>query len=233
VLCHGVEEGWLLARQKDAKHLFEVVQPWRQDGRSSNAQLPLSSSSDSMRLAALVPTIPLDFVETLEKSGIRTDTELLFSGTAAEIFKRLPPETVSLHELVKYIALVTERAAAPGIRADILLSQESLDCELTSGVAELDRLLGGFTGSHVFEISGDKGSGKSVRATTKAPWHGGLRVKLQDSCLEYSPTTFSGRQRFRGNLGRYDGGFFSGEREGDAGIIWWYRMDYFLVVDWM
>jgi RAD51-like protein 3 len=120
-----------------------------------------------MRLAALVPTVPLDLVESLEKCGIRTDTELLFSGTAADIFKRLPPETVSLHDLTKYIALVTERAAAPGIRADILLSQESHDYELTSGVAELDRLLGGFGGSRVLEISGDKGSGKSVSAANK------------------------------------------------------------------
>lgn len=121
-----------------------------------------------MRLAALVPTLPIELVESLEKCGIRTDTDILFSGTAADIFQRLPRDTVSLRDLTKYIALVTEHAAAPGVRADILLSRESLDYELTSGVPELDRLLGGFGGSRVFEISGDKGSGKSVRTANQS-----------------------------------------------------------------
>lgn len=130
---------------------------------------PILSSTKFMRLGALVPSelLPADLVLSLEKVGIRTDTDFLFSGTPAEIFQRLPPGTVSLHELTIYIALVTEKASAPGVCADQLLSLETDSHnnrdEFTCGVPELDALLGGFGGSRVFEISGDKGSGKTVR----------------------------------------------------------------------
>jgi RAD51-like protein 3 len=121
-----------------------------------------------MRLHSLIPTVPSDLVTALENCGIRTDTDLLFSGTTIEVLRKLPPGVVSLADLEKYTRLVAESASAPGIRGDEQYAEELRKrnedtIDLTSGVAELDALVGGFGNSRVFEISGDKGSGKTVR----------------------------------------------------------------------
>jgi RAD51-like protein 3 len=119
-----------------------------------------------MRLAALVPSIPADLVESLERCGIRTDAELLFSTPVFEIFRRLPAGTTTLRDLTHYVDLVAEQASAPGISAAKLLDLESKaranDPVLLSGISELDELLGGFGGHRVIEISGDSQSGKTV-----------------------------------------------------------------------
>jgi len=119
-----------------------------------------------MRLSAFVPTLPVDLVTCLEECGIRTEADLLFSGSVLDIFRRLPPGTVSLYELTNYTALVAKMASATGICAVDLLSLADVNQgndDFLSGVSELDELLGGFGGSRVLEISGDKGSGKTVR----------------------------------------------------------------------
>ncbi|KIJ14236.1 hypothetical protein PAXINDRAFT_12888 [Paxillus involutus ATCC 200175] len=122
-----------------------------------------------MRLQSLIPTIPDDLVAALEACGIRTDTDLLFSGTTIEVLQRLPPGVVSLADLEKYTGLVAESASAPGIRgdkqyADELRRRHEDATDLASGVGELDALVGGFGNSRVFEISGEKGSGKTALA---------------------------------------------------------------------
>ncbi|KAH7924065.1 P-loop containing nucleoside triphosphate hydrolase protein [Leucogyrophana mollusca] len=121
-----------------------------------------------MRLQNLQPLLAPELICALEASGIKTDSDLLFSGSSVDILARLPPGVVSLTELKRCIALVEERASAPGIRADELLAREvaarDADEELMSGVTSLDELVGGFGGSRVFEISGEGGSGKSALA---------------------------------------------------------------------
>ncbi|KAG8213242.1 hypothetical protein J3R82DRAFT_11710, partial [Butyriboletus roseoflavus] len=119
-----------------------------------------------MRLHSLIPTIPSDFVNVLEACGIRTDTDILFSGTPIDILQRLPPGVVSLADLKTYIGLVAESTSARGIRGDELYTEElqrrrDHDTDITCGVAELDTLVSGFGNGRVFEISGDRGSGKT------------------------------------------------------------------------
>lgn len=120
-----------------------------------------------MRLQSLIPAIPSDFVAVLEPCGIRTDTDLLFFGTPIDILQKLPPGTVSLADLKTYIGLVAESASARGIRGDELYTEElqrrrDYDTDITCGVDELDALVSGFGNGRVFEISGDRGSGKTV-----------------------------------------------------------------------
>jgi RAD51-like protein 3 len=123
-----------------------------------------------MRLRSLIPTIPGDIVAVLEACGIRTDADLLFSGSPIDILQRLPPGVVSLADLKAYTALVADNASARGIRGDALYTvelqrQHAYHTDLTCGVDELDALVNGFGGGRVFEISGDRGSGKTVWRT--------------------------------------------------------------------
>lgn len=122
-----------------------------------------------MRLHSLIPTIPANLVSALEACGIKTDTDLLFfDGSNVDILAKLPPGTVSLREFEKYASLVAEHASAPAIRGDqelaaVLLRQREKSLDISCGVQELDALVGGFGNGRVFEISGEKGSGKTVR----------------------------------------------------------------------
>lgn len=123
-----------------------------------------------MRLESLVPSIPPELVAALDNScGIRTDTDILFFDSGLDIIKRLPLGTVTFSDLEKFTQLVAERASAPGRRGDQILAETSGRNEkhfrASCGVLELDDLVGGFGGSRVIEISGDKGSGKTVRLT--------------------------------------------------------------------
>jgi RAD51-like protein 3 len=117
-----------------------------------------------MRLT-LFSCIPHNLVSSLERIGISTDSDLLFSASTAEILQKLPPNTVSLQDLKEYTAQITERSAVLGVRGDQLLALDDASgdgLDLSSGVYDLDALLNGFGGSRVFEISGEKGSGKTV-----------------------------------------------------------------------
>ncbi|KAG9315058.1 P-loop containing nucleoside triphosphate hydrolase protein [Chiua virens] len=120
-----------------------------------------------MRLQSLIPTIPSDLVAALEACGVRTEADLLFSGTPIDILQRLPPGTVSLADLKTYITLVAQSTSAPGVQGNELYEQElhrrrDCDTDITCGVNELDALVGGFGNGRVFEISGDRGSGKTT-----------------------------------------------------------------------
>ncbi|KAH9949902.1 P-loop containing nucleoside triphosphate hydrolase protein [Amylocystis lapponica] len=136
-----------------------------------------------MRLQALVPPLPQTFLAALDANGIKTDGDLLFSASPSDIFKNLPPGTVSLHDFSNLIAHVAAGAAAPALRGDQYLAMETKRHEnifrddMASGVPQLDQLVGGFSGPRVVEISGDRGSGKTVwicrtrnrRANSAAP----------------------------------------------------------------
>jgi RAD51-like protein 3 len=115
-----------------------------------------------MRLAACVPTIPAHIVASLETCGIRTDADLLFSGSTLEILRRLPAGTTTLRELARFTALVANLVSAPGQCAADLL-KESEDADFLSGLLQLDEILDGLTTpGRLVEVSGDKGSGKTV-----------------------------------------------------------------------
>lgn len=122
-------------------------------------------SQGSMRLSNLIPSIPANVVACLEVQGIRTDTDLLFSTTTFDIYKRLPAGTTTLEELTEYTSIAAEIGAAPGMSGHELLLLENTygDVQLRTGNGELDDLLRGLDGRWIIELSGDKGSGKSVR----------------------------------------------------------------------
>jgi RAD51-like protein 3 len=125
-----------------------------------------------MRLS-LFPFLPENIVSSLEQIGIRTDSDLLFSASTADILRRLPPGTATLQDLTHYTAQIVDKCSALGVRGDVLLAlelekqEQALD--LGSGVTDLDILLNGFGGSRVFEISGEKASGKTVSPIRSLP----------------------------------------------------------------
>lgn len=117
-----------------------------------------------MRLA-LFSCLPSTLVSSLEQIGISTESDLLFSGSAREIIQKLPPDTVSLQDLQRYTTQIMEQTAVIGVRGDKLLALDDAsgnELDLSSGVHQLDMLLNGFRGPTIFEISGEKGSGKTV-----------------------------------------------------------------------
>lgn len=120
-----------------------------------------------MRLSNLIPSIPANLVTCLDAINIHTETDLLFSASTFDIFRRLPGGTISLQELIYYTDLVAELCAAPAISGYDLLSlaneSQRVAVELTSGHQELDDFLLGLSGGRVIEISGDRGTGKSAR----------------------------------------------------------------------
>jgi RAD51-like protein 3 len=122
----------------------------------------------AMRLS-LYPCLPENIVSSLDQIGIRTDSDLLFPSTTADILRRLPPGTMNIQDLRHYTAQIIEESSALGVRGDVLLSLERAKQEqkldFASGVINLDALLNGFGGSRVFEVSGEKASGKTVSRT--------------------------------------------------------------------
>jgi RAD51-like protein 3 len=121
-----------------------------------------------MRLS-LFPFLPQDLVLSLEQIGIRTDSDFLFSSIT-DILQKLPPGSVTLQDLKIYISEITNKCSALGVRGNILLALEherqEQELNLGSGVKDLDALLDDFGGSRVFEISGEKASGKTVSSVS-------------------------------------------------------------------
>ena len=121
-----------------------------------------------MRLANLVPSISAELVTAFNTLEIRTETDLLFSATPHELLNRLPPETVSLEDLEAAINTVAELSAASGVSCFNLSTLEAgpsgsdAPAPLVSGNECIDRILSGLGRHKIIQLSGDKGSGKSV-----------------------------------------------------------------------
>lgn len=121
-----------------------------------------------MRLRTIEPSLPTELLEALDNLGIRTDADLIFYGTPMDLYKKLPLGTVSLAALTKHIDDVIQYVSAPGIRGDKVTEKQKAHRErhkpedFLCGVPQLDGLLNGFGDSRVIEISGDRGSGKTV-----------------------------------------------------------------------
>lgn len=126
-----------------------------------------------MRLQHFSPPIQNELVQALQDIGIRTDTDLLLSEDPTKIFTRLPQDLgISLLDFRRAVAKVAELASATPTYGDKLLEQELKRQEdvfaddMRVGVPTLDALLGGFSPPRVIEVSGDKGSGKTVCSYT-------------------------------------------------------------------
>ncbi|KAF7975714.1 hypothetical protein HWV62_8673 [Athelia sp. TMB] len=120
-----------------------------------------------MRLS-LFPFIPVELVSALEQASIKTDSDLMFSTSTAEVWRKIAPGIVTLTELNHIKEQVIAMTSANGIRGDILLERELSRREeqpdFMSGIHDLDALLDGFGGSRIFEVSGEKASGKTALA---------------------------------------------------------------------
>jgi RAD51-like protein 3 len=120
-----------------------------------------------MRLSNLIPSLPQDLIGALEKIGIRTEMDLLFSSSALDIYNRLPAGSITFQDLSYYIELTAELCAAPGASArDLWLLEDEArrkDVQLATGDEEFDLFLSGLGSRRILELSGDSGSGKTVR----------------------------------------------------------------------
>lgn len=134
---------------------------------TSNTHEPLRISA--MRLRTAGSPLTDELVTALEALNIKTDTDLIFSnGSPTDIWLKLPSNTIALKELKDVVSQLILKLSAPGLTALELLDKENQTrerrdaVELSSGMRGLDDLVGGFGRCHVLEISGDRGSGKSV-----------------------------------------------------------------------
>lgn len=116
-----------------------------------------------MRLST-IPELPKHLVTALERCGIRTETDLLFSRTPLEVFSELPKGTISLNNLIQHIEAVAEVASVPGTTAIDSLLQAEQEMGVKIGVPIFDELIGESNQHGVIEISGARNSGKSVSA---------------------------------------------------------------------
>lgn len=111
-----------------------------------------------MRLASI--DLPRHLSDALTALGITSDTDLLFSfGSPLEIWRRLPPGLISLHEFEICVQAVLTQTSATSVPSDVLHTQ----AQVKLGLPSLDAVLEGLLGPRVIELSGDTGSGKSVR----------------------------------------------------------------------
>lgn len=154
----------------------------------------------TMRLS-LFPFLPQDLVLSLEQIGIRTDSDFLFSSIT-DILQKLPPGTVTLQDLKTYISEITNKCSALGVPGNVLLAfeheRQEQESDLGSGVKDLDALLDNFGGSRVFEISGEKASGKTVSSVslgstvfTSRTSTSGSRNACRTSAPHQQPTLWS------------------------------------------
>lgn len=120
-----------------------------------------------MRLSSLSPDfLPTTLVDALRTLGIVSGADLCFSATLLEIWRRLPPDLMPLSQFECCARAVMARCAMPGLAASELdgrpVSGESKP-ETSTGVGDLDNLLGTTLRDSVVEVSGRNGSGTSVR----------------------------------------------------------------------
>ncbi|KAJ3555745.1 hypothetical protein NM688_g2406 [Phlebia brevispora] len=140
-----------------------------------------------MRLRTITPPLPEELLELLEECNIKTDAELLFSATPMEIYERIAPCSITLAELISEIKRIAAINAAPVIYGDALYEREKMrhyedtDQEYTSGLSELDDLVGGFHVPGIIEISGDRDTGKSALALQVVVRH--LSARADHSAL--------------------------------------------------
>ncbi|TCD61843.1 hypothetical protein EIP91_007833 [Steccherinum ochraceum] len=123
-----------------------------------------------MRLRTIGHPLSAELIDALDLLNIKTDSDLIFSGTPTEIWLKLPPDTIRLQEEIDVVEAVLARVSAPGrtgldeLDLEKRRHEELSKVEMSSGVQKLDALIGGFGHQRVLEVSGDRGSGKTALA---------------------------------------------------------------------
>lgn len=120
-----------------------------------------------MRLTSLSPEIlPVPLVDALRTLGVVSDADLFFSATTLELWRKLPPDLMPLLEFERCVKAVMVLRAAPGsVAAEVFdegPASDQLKPETSTGVGDLDDLLGTTLRYSVVEISGRHGSGATV-----------------------------------------------------------------------
>lgn len=139
-----------------------------------------------MLLKALPPNIlPDGLAAQLASLGISTSTDLIFSSTSLlEIYMRLPSKSISFTDFEACIDSISEKLAAPGLEAAKLDHETRLDFKMET-LSSLDNYLGGgLPCKRIIEISGDKGSGKSVSLSILSP----INYLFRSSDIKGSPS---------------------------------------------
>jgi hypothetical protein len=117
-----------------------------------------------MRLSSLsTEVLPATLADALQTLGIVSDTDLFFSATVPEIWRKLPPGLVPLSEFEGCVKAVMDRCAVPRFITTGAASPDELTPETSTGVGGLDNLLGKTLQDSVVEVSGRHGSGAAVR----------------------------------------------------------------------
>ncbi|PPQ75252.1 hypothetical protein CVT24_007430 [Panaeolus cyanescens] len=120
-----------------------------------------------MRLTNLVPEISQDIVEILGQIGIHTDVDLLLSYSDFELWKMLPKGTITLQQLKDLKRRVQPLCSAEGYSGKDILNLDLTDykpLQLFSSDGEPVPLTPPIPVASVVEVSGDKGSGKTILA---------------------------------------------------------------------
>ena len=119
-----------------------------------------------MRLSSLSPEIlPITLVDALRTLGIVSEADLLFSATTLEIWRKLPQDLIALSEFECCAKAAMVRCAVPGFVAgevDERPVSDRLKPETSTGISDLDNLLGATLRDSVVEVSGRHGSGTAV-----------------------------------------------------------------------
>ncbi|KAF5379927.1 hypothetical protein D9757_007214 [Collybiopsis confluens] len=119
----------------------------------------------AVMLLSTLSTLPNGFAAHLASLGILTDSDLLFSNTShIEIYTRLPPpKPFSFSEFEALVATLAENLAVPGrAAAELYENENDTDLKMETLPALDNHLGGGLPLARITEISGDRGSGKSV-----------------------------------------------------------------------
>ncbi|KAJ3768711.1 P-loop containing nucleoside triphosphate hydrolase protein [Lentinula raphanica] len=107
--------------------------------------------------------ITSDLVAELHSLGISTTTDLIFSSaTPLQIYSRMSSKSMSFADFESSIQSIIASLAGSGQDASMLSELTKSDFKMQTSTSLDDHLGGGLPCARVIEISGDRGSGKSI-----------------------------------------------------------------------
>lgn len=119
-----------------------------------------------MRLSSLSPQIlSPTLIDHLRALGVVSDADLFFSATPLEIWRKLPPDLMPFSEFERCVKAVMLRCAVPGFvpaEGDKRPVSDQSTPKISSGIGNLDDLIGTTLGDSVVEISGRQGGATTV-----------------------------------------------------------------------
>lgn len=122
-----------------------------------------------MRFRTAIPHVSQKTLDALDACGVKTVEAFLFNTTPEDVVRQAPANMATYEDLLTFREQLIEMLAADGLSGDHWVEQKHLheDAEhpqslgWTTGMTELDKLFG-HTRDNIVEISGGKGSGKTV-----------------------------------------------------------------------